>query len=496
MAMPGLLAWLVALQAGGGAMPSSTSATTQSLPGLTSPTSPTRLTRPTGPTSSPAGIAPPLFKSGEGKLYVVVSVDGDMMSHHGTVVLQRGIDFAHKLDAALVVVRINTPGGAVGVMFGMRDALVECPIPTLSFVREAYSAGSLLALATDRIYMHPMAHIGDAIPILMPLGQPTELQGDLKEKALAPLKKEFTTTARYKHHREDLALGMVDLDLEIPGLKKKGQILVLDAPTAVREGLAVKVADSIEDAVANEGLRDGKRVDYQMTTADKLASFLTRPFTTILLIAIAIGGIVIEVKTPGFGLGGIIAIASLFLFFWANWYANLAHWMEILLFLVGVGLLVAELFVPGFGVLGISGIICVLVSIFLAMFRLPPKGFAFNYNRVEFAVRNLAWALGMGVAAMFFVAGAIRHSRLWRRVSLGNEMEARKGFTGVPDLSGLMGREATVLTDLRPVGTIQIGDRRFDARAEGQFLERGTAVRVIGADSAQLVVERQKEGKS
>lgn len=462
---------------------------------VTSPTKTALSAAATSPTSSPAHVAPPpLFTSGEGKRYVVVAIDGALMSRHGTVVLKRGIDFARKKDASLVVIELHTPGGLGTVMLDMRDAIVESALPTLAFVRQAYSAGALLALATDRIYMTPMAHIGDAIPIQLTMGQPQELQGDLKQKILAPMKKEFATTARIKHHREDLAVGMVDLDLEIAGLKPKGEILVLDGPTAVREGLAVKVVNTIEEAVADAGLRGAERIDYQMTTADRLASFLSGPITSVLLIAIVIGGIVIEVKTPGFGLGGFVAIAALFLFFWANWYANLAHWMEIVLFLAGVGLLIGEMALPGFGVLGVAGIVCIVVSIFLAMFRLPPEGFDFDYSRMEYAVRNLAWALAMGVAGMFLIAGALRHSRFWQKVSLGDEMAAKKGFTGVPDLSALVGREGMLLTDLRPVGKVQIGERRFDAIADGQFLERGTSVRVARVEGAQLVVERQASG--
>jgi len=461
----------------------------------TSTTSPAKLTVPAVAsdltTSPPRRAPPPLFTSGEGKRYVVVQINGPLMSRHGTVVLKRGIDFARKQEASLVVVEMETPGGLGNVMLGMRDTLVECPVPTLGFLRQAYSAGALLALATDRIYMTPMAHIGDAIPLQLTLGQPQELRGDLKEKILAPMRKEFATTARYKHHREDLAVGMVDLDLEIPGLKRKGEILVLDAPTAVREGLAVKQVETIEQAVADVGLTGAEGVKFQMTTADRLASFLSGPVTTLLLIVIAIAGIVIEVKTPGFGLGGLLAIAALFLFFWANWYANLAHWMEILLFLVGVGLLIGEMLVPGFGILGISGILCIIVSIFLAMFRLPPKGFDFDFSRMEVAIRNLAVALAIGTVAIFFIAMALGRSRFWQRVSLGAEMESKKGFTGLPDLSALVGREGTLLTDLRPVGTVQIGDRRFDAIADGLYLERGTTVRVARIRGAQLVVERE-----
>ncbi len=434
---------------------------------------------------------PPLFTSGGGKTYVVISVDGSMLSQHGTVVLKRGIDFARSRKAALVVVRIQTPGGLVSVMLGMRDALIECPLPTLSFIHKAYSAGSLLALATDRIYMHPMGHIGDAIPIQLGLGGAQEMQGDLKEKILAPMRKEFATTARYKKHREDLALGMVDLDYEIPGLKPKGQILVLDAPTAVREGLAVKVVETIEEAVADAGLAGATRIDYEPTRADRLASFLSSPLVNMLLIIVVIAAIVIEVKTPGFGLGGIVALVALFLFFWANWYANLAHWLEILLFLSGVGLMIAELSIPGFGVLGVSGLLCILASLFLAMFRFPPQGFEFTYERIGPAVRNMAWALVLGVAALALMAEALRHSRLWQKISLGEEMEAKKGFAGVPDLSQLAGREGTVLTDLRPVGTVVVGGRRLDAVTQGEFLERGTPIKIIRIEGAQVVVEKQ-----
>jgi len=446
----------------------------------------------TSPSAHPS--PPPLFKSGVGKRYLVVRIDGPLLSRHGTVVLKRSIDFARKENAALLVVEISTPGGLGTVMLGMRDALVECPIPTLAFVRKAYSAGSLLALATDRIYMHPMAHIGDAIPIqLSPTGQAGEIPPELKEKILEPMRKEFATTARYKGHPERLAIAMVDRDYDLPGLAPKGKILVLDAPTAVREGLAVKVVNTIEEAVADTGLRGAERVDFQMTTADRLASFLSTPMANVILIIIIIGGIVVEVKTPGFGLGGFIALAAVFLFFWANWYANLAHWLEILLFLAGVGLLVAEMMIPGFGIFGISGILCIVVSIFLAMFRFPPQGFSFDYSRIAPAVRNLAIALVVGLAGAVIAGGALRHTRVWKKVSLGGEMSAEKGFTGLPDLSGYVGRRGTVLTDLRPVGTVRIGGARFDAIAEGEFIGRGTEIKVAGVDGAQLVVRPLEE---
>lgn len=444
----------------------------------------------TAPTSPGVQALP-----GLGKRYALLEIDGDLMSKHGTVVLKRGIDFAVRQKADLIVLYLNTPGGLLPVMFGMRDALIDSPIPVVSFVRQAYSAGALLALATDRIYMHPVAHIGDAIPIQMAPGStPKELEGELKEKIMAPMRKEFATTARYKGHREDLAVAMVDINADLPELGAgKGKILVLDAPTAVREGLAVKVVESLNEVVAHEGLAGAEELRYRMSVADKLASFLSKPLALILLIGLIIGGVVLEVKTPGFGLGGIIAIVAVFFFFWANWYANLAHWLEIVLFLVGVGLVITELIVPGFGVFGISGAACILVSLFLAMFRFPPQGFEFSYDRIGNAVWILAIAMLVGALGMLLVAGSIRHTRVWQRIALGNEMESGKGFTSFSDLSTYVGRVGTALTDLRPVGTVRIDNERRDAMTEGDFVTKGREVKVIRVEGAQLVVEPTDE---
>ena len=447
-------------------------------------------------TADDAPSTAPALLPGAGKRFAVISIDGPLLSRHGTVVLKRGIDFARNEDAALVVIYLNTPGGQSTIMIGMRDAIIECPIPTLGYVRQAYSAGALLALATDDIYMHPAGHIGDAIPIFLAGGEASAPEGDLKEKIIRPMVNEFRTTARINGHPEDLAEAMVDRDFNLKEWDAgKGRILVLDAPTAVKADLAEGVADSVEDAVAMAGLAGAQRIDYQMTTADKLASFLSTGMASILLIAIVIGGIVIEVKTPGFGVGGIIAIAAIFLFFWANWYANLAHWLEVVLFLAGVGLIVAEVtVVPGFGIFGISGILCVVASIFLAMFRFPPQGFDFDYSRMSGAVHNMAWALVIGVVGMFIIARSIHSSRIWRRVSLGDELAADQGYTSFDDQSSYVGQEGVLLTDLRPVGTVRVGDKRLDALADGEFLNKGTKVRVIRIDGAQLVVEKVEEG--
>ena len=458
------------------------------------------------PTTAPAAATPtspivatarpPLFTgTGVGRRYAVIRIDGPLMSRHGTVVLKRGIDFAKGKNADLAVIYLDTPGGMGTVMLGMRDAIIEAPMPTLGYVKMAYSAGALLALATDRIYMTETAHIGDAIPITMsPGGGAQALPEDLKEKFVAPMKKEFSTTARINGYPVQAAEAMVDIDVDLPELgAPKGKILILDAPTAIRIGLASGIVRSIEEAVAAAGLAGAERLDFKMTTADRLASFLSQPTMSLVLIVVIIAGIFIEVKTPGFGLGGMIALAALFLFFWANWYANLAHWLEIVLFLIGVGLLVFELTIPGFGIFGISGILCIAASVFLAMFRLPPEGFDLNWLRLAPAVKNFAYGLALGVVTLFFMAGALRHSPFWRRVSLGEEMETAKGFAGVPDLSTFVGREGIVLTDLRPVGTVRVGARRLDAITEGEFIGHGTTVKIVGIDGAQVVARATED---
>ena len=149
------------------------------------------------------------------------------------------------------------------------------------------------------------------------------------------MRKEFRATAESRKRPPLLAEAMVDADVEIPGVIAKGKLLTLTTEEALKHGLADFRADSLEAVLASLDLAGAEVRRASPTWAETLVRFLTHPVVSSLLMTIGILGIIVEIRTPGFGVPGALGVASLALFFWGHWLVRLAGWEELLL--VGAG---------------------------------------------------------------------------------------------------------------------------------------------------------------
>src|ERR687897_1904401 len=263
---------------------------------------------------------------------------------------------ATEQGAAAVILEINTFGGRVDAAVVIRDALLNAKVPTVAFInKRAISAGALIALATEKIVMGDGGTIGAATPVQM--GQPGAPAQPVEEKTVSYVRKEFRATAESRKRPPLIAEAMVDADVEIPGLIEKGKLLTLTTEEALKHKVADFRAENIESVLEQLGLAGAEVRKTAPNWAENSVRFLTHPVVSSLLITIGMLGIIIEIRTPGFGIPGGLGIMSLALFFWGHWLVQLAGWEELLLVALGIVLLAAEVFVvPGFGITGVLGI--------------------------------------------------------------------------------------------------------------------------------------------
>ncbi len=281
--------------------------------------------------------------------------------------IKRVLDEATAAGAVAVVLEINTFGGRVDAAVQIRDSLLNARVRTIAFVnKRAISAGALIALAAQDLVMAEGGTIGAATPVQ--LGQPGEKAEAVGEKTVSYVRKEFRATAESRKRPPLLAEAMVDADVVIRGITEKGKLLTLTTDEAVKHKLVDQRADTLESALDKLGLGTPELRRAAPNWAENVVRFLTNPVVSSLLITIGMLGIILEIRTPGFGVPGALGITSLSLFFWGHWLVQLAGWEEVLIGVAGVILLLLEvLVIPGFGVAGMLGIAAIIASLILSL---------------------------------------------------------------------------------------------------------------------------------
>jgi len=430
-----------------------------------------------------------------GKKAMVIPIKGTIDSALPFFV-KRGIVKAEMYRADIIILDINTLGGDAKAAIFIRDALVECKTPTYAYIYRAISAGALIALSTDNMWMVKGGNIGAAQPYLMPMGGASQTQESPvpEGKLISYLSEEFASTARRKGHNEEIARAFVDPEYGLKGIQEKGRPLTLSEDQALKHEFIDGACEGFEDFLKKIGYENAKLRTARLTNSENLARFISNPLYSWIFLLIGIMGLVIEFKTPGFGGGGLVGGIALILFFWGNHIAQLTNWFEIILFLIGVALIILEIFViPGFGLAGISGIGLIFLSIFLAMFRLPPEGFDFGTWRLTAPVFTLAVSLAAGTVAVILMVKYLPQTFIWKRLSLQKEAASKLGHVAPPDRSNLIGEIGETESTLRPSGAVRIQGIRYDAKSQCGFIKSGIRVKVIKIDSASIVVEPVEE---
>ncbi|NCA83969.1 MAG: nodulation protein NfeD [Clostridia bacterium] len=400
---------------------------------------------------------------------------------------RNSLQAAHDTAADIILIHMNTYGGALATADSIRTAILQSKIPVWVFIdNNAASAGALISIAADSIYMRPGANIGAATVV-------NQTGEALPDKYQSYMRSMMRSTAEASGRNPLIAEGMVDPRISIPGISDSGKVITFTASEAIKYGFCEGTANSVPEVLTNAGITDYKIIRYELSFTDRIIRFLVNPMISGLLIMIIIGGIYFELQTPGIGFPIAASILAALLYFAPLYVEGLAaHW-EILLFVIGVVLIAVEIFaLPGFGVAGISGIALVVAGLVLSM--LGNVGFDFSLLHIDDIVVALFTVIiatfGALVASIYF-SRKLFTSRIFGGLALSSTQDKSAGFTSAQSsYTDMLGRQGVARTVLRPAGKVLIDEQIFDATAESGFIDKDTPVRVTRYINTQLFVRK------
>ncbi|MEP6687527.1 MAG: NfeD family protein [Gemmatimonadales bacterium] len=390
----------------------------------------------------------------------------------------RGLREAAAAGAAAVYLDIDTPGGRIDAAERIVDAVGASPIPVYAFVNpRAYSAGALIALSAKTIYMRPGAVLGAATPV--------DGQGvKASEKMVSAMRAEFRALAEARGLDPRVAEAMVDERIAVPGLDTPDELLTLSTQEALRVGFAKAAVGSEPELLRAIGLPDAQVINLDPNWAELVVRFLTNPLVAPLLLSLGVLGLIFEIKTGAFGLGGLVSLVSLGLFFGSSLLVGLAGWEEIILLGIGLVAIAVEVFIlPGFGAAGVIGLLALGAAVVLAMIGTSPTTADITQALVVLGA-SLVITVAVAYAWLRHLPNSGRFAGLFLR---GGAHQADGYIAGAPR-ADLVGQDGVAVTDLRPSGTAQIGPERIDVVTEGEYVPQGRAVRVVRSEGYRHVV--------
>jgi len=393
--------------------------------------------------------------------------------------IQRQLRRAELENAAAVILEINSNGGLVESSQEIKDALLRSKVSTIAYVKgRALSAAALIAISCHRIFMEPGSEMGAATPIML-MG--TGIQA-AEEKFVSAFRAEFRASAEARKRPPAIAEAMVDKNHDtIEGLSKKGEILTLTSEVALKHGYCDHIVASITSALRILNLENARVERIEPTSAEWIARYLTNPQISVILFTVGFWCLVLEFFVAGFGILGWAGIVCLALFFGGHLFAYMAGLEALILFVVGMALLLVEAFViPGFGITGVSGIIAVCFSIVMV------------FGGIYSALTAIASIITYSVIITGLVYWWGPKLRVFDRFVLKEEMAPEQGFvaTEANIYDHLLNLEGIATSPCRPSGKIQIGDERYDAVSDGDFIEKGARVVVRKVDGQKIVVRQ------
>jgi len=398
--------------------------------------------------------------------------------------VSRVVAEAEKDNAEAIIFKINTFGGRVDAATQIKDAIINTDLLTIAFINNrAISAGALIALSCKKIVMVPGSLIGAATVV--------DQQGEkVGEKYQSYMRSEMRSTAEKNGRRVDIAEGMVDERVVVPGIDDSTKLITLTSTEALKYGFADTLLKDYDEIFAYFKLGKAEKVFQKSNWAEDVVRFLNNGIVSSILIMIGIFGLMAEIKSPGWGLPGTAALIALALFFGSSYILQLASVIEILMFVAGLVLLLLEIFViPGFGVAGISGIILIIASLFLSMLGADPF---LDFNAVSMAIIKLTIGLAAALVLIFLLARFLPKSNFFKKFILSEEEKATEGYTSRANLSELLGAEGIAVTTLRPAGTAEINGKRVDVVTDSEYIEHGKPIVVSAVEGMRVVVKEKK----
>lgn len=419
-------------------------------------------------------------------------------------ITQKAFAEANELGADYIIIHMNTYGGLVDMADSIRTKILNSDIPVYVFIDDnAASAGALISIAAEKIYMRPGSKIGAATVVdqtgeVVPDKFQSYMRATMRATAEAHGKDTVIigadTTFRWKRDPK-IAEAMVDPAVIIEGIIDSGKVLTFTAEEAIVNGYCEGLADNIPDLLRKAGVENYELAEFKPTPIDNIISFLLNPIIHGFLIMIIIGGLYFELQTPGVGFPLAAAATAAVLYFAPLYLEGIAQNWELLIFVLGIILLLVEIFaIPGFGVAGVSGIALIVTGLTLAMV----DNLVFNSGDIALILNTVFKAFFIVVVSMFlslvvsiYLGKQLLTSSLFPHLALWDTQQKNDGYIGVDiSYSGMIGITGTAYTVLRPSGKVEINGEIYDAKSEYGFIDKGESVKVVKYETGQLYVER------
>ncbi len=410
---------------------------------------------------------------------------------------------AYEKKADVIIIDMNTYGGLVDMADSIRTKILNSTIPVYVFIDDnAASAGALISIACDSIYMKRGAKIGAATVVsqtgeAMPDKYQSYMRATMRATAEAHGKDTIVSggDTTYKWHRNPrIAEGMVDPSIFIAGVSDSGKVITFTAEEAVRFDFCEGIVKDIPEALKRAGITNYELIEFTPTAIDSIIHLLMNPIVHGLLIMIIIGGLYFELQSPGIGFPLAASILAAILFFAPLYLEGLAENWELLIFILGVGLLAVEIFaIPGFGVAGASGIVLIIIGLTMAMIDnlvFDTGDASLILNTILRSFSTVLSAMVLGLIISLLTAQKLFSTGVFAKFALQFTQRKEEGFISVESkYSALVGKDGTAHTVLRPSGMVEVEGDYYDAKADFSFIPKGTRIKVIRYESGQLIVE-------
>lgn len=404
--------------------------------------------------------------------------------------VEKAMEEAKSVNADIIVVHINTFGGTLDDADKIRTAFLQSDKPVWAYIdNNAASAGALISIACDSIYMHSGSSIGAATVV----DQTGAVQPDKYQSYMRSL---MRATAEARGRRPDIAQAMVDPDIYVEGISDSGKVLTFTTNEAIKYGFCEAEVEDVHQLLEHAGVKEYTIREQRYSFLDKLIGFLVSPVVSGILIMLIIGGIYFELQQPGIGFPLILALSAAALYFAPLYLEGLASYWEIIIFLTGIVLIILELFVfPGFGVSGVLGIICLVTGLVFSM--VGNVGFDFSHipaglitNRLMIVLVAIAVSLPLSI----WLGKKLFESTLFGGLALNTEEKTDEGFTvAIDQMQALIGSTGIAASILRPAGKISVDGKIYDAVSQIGYIEKGQPVTIVDYVNGSLVVKSKDD---
>ncbi len=407
--------------------------------------------------------------------------------------IKRALDEAKVQNAKAVIFDINTFGGRVDAATQIKDAILGSEIPTIAFInRRAISAGALISLSCEKIYMTGGGLIGAATAVDM-----SGKKGS--EKVISFMREEMASTAEKRGRSKAIARGMVDEELNFTHLvidgdsvevkdiegRKEGKLISLTTEQALKYHIADGTAENMDALLDSLGYSSVDVIESRENWSEAVVRFLTNPVVASLLTTFGFLGILFELQSPGWGIPGFVGLTCLILSLSASYIAQLATVSDMLFIIAGLALLLIEILViPGFGVIGVGGIGFIIYGLYLLLLPEVPVGEEILNQAMDGFLIGIVGA----IIGLYLLGKIMIKTKFWEQLTAPDVQKKEDGYTNTFGWESLMGENGIADSDLHPSGWIKVANQRVFVVSEGDFIEKGTQVQILSVDGNRIVV--------